>query len=337
MVYIIILNYNGWRDTIECLQSLLLLENINFNIVVIDNNSRDESVKEIMRWMKSIITPLSEHIPETFQIENSTRLLHYKLNTIFNGINELTLYKSINNKGYSGGNNIGIKHALFKEDAAYVWLLNNDTLVKKNTLTEMLKLYTIAENNNVKLGMVGCKLLYYSSPNIIQCLGGAKYNSYTGIVKQINNNLEDNATNNVKQTADYIPGTSLLLKIDFIKDIGLLNEEYFLYFEELDLMARSKIKDWKIDYTMQGAVLHKEGGTISKENTKEKSPLSDYCLLRSKILYTRQYENIICNITIYAVIAYSLIRRLVTGQLTRFITMLSIIYNPYSKEFLKKI
>ena len=103
-VYIIILNWNGWKDTIECLDSIKKLTYINYSIIICDNASSDESKNKINEWLK-------------------------------NNVNiDATLIVNKTNLGFAGGNNVGIKEALKQMDCKYVWILNNDTEVTPNSL-----------------------------------------------------------------------------------------------------------------------------------------------------------------------------------------------------------
>lgn len=132
LVYIILLNYNGFKDTIECVNSLEKISYDNYKVVIIDNKSTNNS-EEILR-------------------------------------KELPTYKIIQsgeNLGFAAGNNIGIKYAL-EQGAEYVLLLNNDTLVDKDFLNYMIKNF---EGSN-KVGAVGCKIMYYPDTKRIWYAGG---------------------------------------------------------------------------------------------------------------------------------------------------------------------
>lgn len=131
-VYIILVNYNGYADTLDCVKSLNNIHYDNFKIVIVDNKSTDDSVKIFKE-------SLSEEI----------------------------LICSDKNLGFAGGNNLGIKYALSKM-ADYVLLLNNDTVVEKDFLIKMID--TISQDE--KIGAVCCKILYHSNKDIIWFAGG---------------------------------------------------------------------------------------------------------------------------------------------------------------------
>lgn len=130
-VAIIILNWNGLADTIECLKSIMQLDYITFEVLVVDNASSDGSVDAI-------------------------KLAYPNVNILCND----------KNLGYTGGNNIALRYALEK-DYEYFWLLNNDTVVDSCSLAEML---TIAENSS-NVGLLSPVIYYYDNPEEIQFCG----------------------------------------------------------------------------------------------------------------------------------------------------------------------
>ncbi|MEM3795628.1 MAG: glycosyltransferase family 2 protein, partial [Thermoprotei archaeon] len=140
LVYIILLNWNGWQDTIACLNSLASLEYTNCRVLVVDNGSMDDSVTRI-------------------------RVAHPEVPIIETG----------RNLGFSGGCNVGIRRAL-EEGADYIWLLNNDTTVDPKALAAMVK---VAETDP-GVGEVGSVLYYFDSPNDIQAWGGGRVSFWTG-------------------------------------------------------------------------------------------------------------------------------------------------------------
>jgi hypothetical protein len=95
------------------------------------------------------------------------------------------------NRGFAAGNNIGIKYALAKDDFEYIWLLNNDTVIEKNTLSKACMRLQNADNQKSKIGIVGSKLLFYDNPDIIQGIGGL-YNKKLSTAKHLGAYEKDN-------------------------------------------------------------------------------------------------------------------------------------------------
>ncbi|MGA7836788.1 MAG: glycosyltransferase family 2 protein [Ignavibacteriaceae bacterium] len=132
-IFVVIVNYNGAEDSIECVESLLANGHKNIEIIIVDNNS-DRTQKEKLKD----------------KLSNSANLIYLN-----------------DNLGFSAGNNVAIKEAL-KKNAEYILLLNNDTIVEKDFLTKLLT----ASENNVELGITAPQINYYSNQNLIWSAGG---------------------------------------------------------------------------------------------------------------------------------------------------------------------
>lgn len=142
-VFVILLNWNGWQDTVKCIDSLKSLTYPNYEIVVLDNSSTDDSVARIR-----------EAHPDVTLIETGANL------------------------GFAGGNNVGIRYALDK-GADYVWLLNNDTMPKANALTSMVNVI----ESDPDIGAVGSVLYHMHDPSQVQVWGGLRVSFLTGTVR----------------------------------------------------------------------------------------------------------------------------------------------------------
>ncbi|SKA87522.1 hypothetical protein SAMN05428976_11011 [Clostridium sp. USBA 49] len=155
LVYIILINYNGWKDTIQCIDSIRNIDYNNYKIVIVDNNSKDNSVENIKKIYPNI-TILEENV----------------------------------NLGFAGGNNEGIRYAL-QNNADYVLLLNNDTEVKKDFLSVLIERI----KKEPKIGIATGKINYYDNKRIIWYAGGVfdklKGNSYHIGVDEKDNNQYD--------------------------------------------------------------------------------------------------------------------------------------------------
>jgi GT2 family glycosyltransferase len=266
MVYIIVLNYNGANDTIACLKSILELNYARFKVLVVDNASTDDSEIKIRKYLYFI---------------QDKRFL---------------FIETEKNTGYAGGNNIGIRIALENQEMAYVWVLNNDTIVDKDALIELVNKMEFDK----RIGMCGSKQIYEWDRNRLQGYGG-KYNKFLGK----SSSMKDiNRINEI----DFVSGASMLLSRELLEKVGLFCEDYFLYFEELDLRERAKNK-FTIGCAVKSIVYHKEGASIgSSFQGKKRSYLSDYYLIRNRILFTKKYHPG-CLITVYIGLLYTIINR----------------------------
>ncbi len=168
-VSIVILNWNGWRDTIECLESIYQNNYPNYNVIVVDNDSNDESINKIKEYcngqikIESSFFEYNQHNKpiEILEVESNEYILHKDYEECPSL--RLILIKNDKNVGFAEGNNIGIKYALNNLYPDYLLLLNNDTVVDKRFLVEMLK---VSESDN-KIGIVGPKIYFYNEPNRI--------------------------------------------------------------------------------------------------------------------------------------------------------------------------
>ena len=279
--YIIILNYNGWKDTLECIESLVRNRyHVNrARIIIVDNNSSDDSVNNIVDWFKD-----REDISfDTVEYEYNKELKKIDISKQF------ILIKSKTNDGYASGNNIGIKYALKDINARYIWVLNNDVIVENECLEN---LEHIAEENS-DYGVIGSLIMEYYDKSKIQCLGGCKYNYLTATSKPLYSNKMINDLNdmmNKKLNIDYISGCSMFFRRDTLENIGLLNEDYFLYFEEIDYSKRMKKSNYKLGICKDSIIYHKGGASIGSSNiVSKKSTFSEYNSNISALKFTKKY------------------------------------------------
>lgn len=268
-IVIVILNWNGWNDTIECLASLQFLERQNFAVVVVDNASTDSSLEKLLEWANN---------------QNSG----FKFGGVINENNayrpfeksELVYVQANCNNGFAAGNNIGIRLAL-QSGCDYVWLLNNDTVVVPASLVALEERVA----RDPKIGMCGSILRYYDDRNQIQAVGGCRFNFLTARGGQLGHGLRADD----KQVAElaeisptYVSGASLFVSSSFLRDVGLMEESYFLYYEEIDWAVRAASR-WRTATAIDSIVYHKEGSSIGTASRGKRSTLSQYYLSRNII------------------------------------------------------
>ncbi|MFZ4056465.1 MAG: glycosyltransferase family 2 protein [Polynucleobacter sp.] len=261
MIYIIVLNWNGWQDTLECLESLLKLEFANYRVIVCDNYSQDDSEERIGQWLKQL------------PAEQSARF---------------TLLQTGENRGYGPGNNVGIRLALQDPLMEAVWILNNDVVVDSRSLHALYQYHL----DNPKRGLIGSKLMFYTSPTQIQAVGG-QYNRFFASSTHLGEFEIDHGQydqDEISTQIDYPVGAALFVTRAYLESVGLLAEEYFLYFEEIDWATRGALAGWQLGYCYQSRVFHKEGGsTGANANPVLKSYLSDYYSVINRVRFTRKF------------------------------------------------
>ncbi|MGG3006521.1 glycosyltransferase family 2 protein [Geobacillus stearothermophilus] len=220
-VAIIILNWNAYDDTFECLKSLEHLTYPYFHVFLVDNDSQDDSFKKLQQDYK----------------EGKFNL-------------DITFIRTGANLGFAGGNNVAIKEA-YNQGYQYFWLLNNDTVVDPNALTPLVEVL----EKDKQVGIVGSKIYYYGTNKI--WFAGGKVNTWTGTSAHIGFKEEDKGQYNQLKEVDYITGCSLCFRKEILETVGYMKEDYFLYYEETDWNLKSSNNGWKIVYVPESVVYHK--------------------------------------------------------------------------------
>lgn len=277
LVNIVILNWNGEHDTLECLDSLRNLKGVNFRVTVCDNDSRDNSLAEFSRWA------------------NVNEISHETINpgrTAASKCADLTLITNGANLGFAAGNNTGIAYALSQTDVDYVWLLNNDTVVEPDALENLVRRCEA----DPEIGICGSLLKFYDDKSVIQAVGGCAFNELTGIASQtLGRYLPDSTVldrSEYEAQMDYVSGASMLVTREFLEQVGLMEESYFLYYEEMDWAVRAKGK-FKLGIALDSVVYHKEGSSIgSASMDRPASPASEFYLARSKMKFMAKHFSI---------------------------------------------
>ena len=286
---VVLVNWNGWRDTIECLASLLALQRRPALIIIVDNDSRDDSVAHIEAWCRgekpASLASSSPGLPQfdTRAPPDLAWVTHSAggpRQTMEHGI---VVLRSPVNAGFAGGNNLGIRFAL-DCGMSLVWLLNTDTIVERNALSALLN----RAQHRPDAGMIGSTLVYYWRPERIQALGGASFNIKTGVSQTLGSEtlLADVPSDPapIERRTDFVVGASMLLTRAFIESIGSMTEDYFLYYEEIDWAVRAKGR-FAIAYAPASRVFHKVGGSSRKTANR----ISLRYLYRNRLVFMQRF------------------------------------------------
>ncbi len=290
-VAIIILNWNGWKDTIECLESLYQINYSNFDVIVVENDSHDESIDKIRKYASGQINVKSDFF-EYNSSNKPIKILEYtkketehlieEINFIELSSKRLFLIKNYANYGFAEGNNIGIRFVVNTLNPDYILLLNNDTVVDKNFLEEMVNI----GETNTDIGIIGPKIYYYNEQNTIWCIGGKiDWKFARGLHVGINE--VDNGQYNEMREFDYVSGSAFLIKKGVVDEIGLMDKNFFFYFEESDWALRASQKEYRSVYVPKAKVWHKvskSGGGVSKE-------IGLYYITRNRWLFMKKWAN----------------------------------------------
>jgi GT2 family glycosyltransferase len=263
-VGIVLLNWNGWRDTLGCLTSLQKLNYPNFRVVVVDNCSTDDSVPQIRRLFPNV-----------------------------------AIIEAEKNLGFAGGCNLGIRQALH-EDAEYVWLLNNDTTVDSGALGAMVKLM----DADPTVGAVGSAIYSTVKATRLLAWGGGYINFWLGRSRHFLNAVPNDEI-------EFLTGASLLLRRSALESVGLLDEEFFMYWEDGDYCFRLRRAGWTLAVAGESVVWHKEQGSVGK-----KSALLDSYFNRSAARFFARHAPIPF-ISIWAGMGLRIAKRIFTGNWKR--------------------
>lgn len=288
-VAIVVLNWNGWRDTVECLESLYQIDYPNFLVIIVDNGSQDESLQMLREYARGV-TRASAGFCDHRAPDSSKVLIECKKDSA--SLNDITdkswldapiskkmlIIKNESNEGFAEGSNAGIRAALTGE-TDYVLLLNNDTVVDKRFLSELVQ---VAEDNR-KAGVVGPKV-YYSNYNgrtdVINFAGG-KLDVLRGRTLHIGANEIDIGQFDDITTVDYIEGSCMLVSKDVIREVGMLNPLYSSYWEDVDWCIRAKKRGYMSFFAAKAKIWHK----ISSSDVGK---AKQYYIARNRFWFLRQ-------------------------------------------------
>ena len=289
---VLVLNYNGWQDTIACLESLLRQDR-PVGIFVVDNRSTNDSAERLRAWCRDVLptrrAAWSPGGPVPFAEYAATPDGGPDPELGRNGgtFGSIVLIRTARNLGYAGGNNVGMRFAL-AEDYDSVWVLNNDTEVRPDALSRLAD--RMAED--AAIGFCGSTLLYFDRPDTIQNLGGGRFRASKGRGEALGMGLPARlppSRQEVEAELAFVSGASMLVRREVMETIGLMEEGYFLFWEELDWAFRASGR-WRLAFAPASVVLHKVGASIGTRDEAEQSELAEFYMVRNRILFCRRFS-----------------------------------------------
>lgn len=245
-VVLLILTWNRRDDVVRCVSSLGRLRYPNYVPVVIDNASRDDTVAALRKRFPA-----------------------------------LTILVNETNRGYAGGNNVGIRWAL-ASGAEYVLILNSDTEVTPNMVDVMVE---VAETDD-RIAVVGCRnLLMEDTSRLWGAYGVLSYGPF--VVRTAGRRAPDGPQWRTVQDVDWVIGNGFLWRRGALEDIGLLDEQLFGYHEDVDWCLRARNRGYRVVYAGNAAIIHK-GASSSDPAQERRFPMS-YFLGRNGVLVARKH------------------------------------------------
>ncbi len=262
-VFVSIINYNGNKNTKECLHSIekLNLKDIRLTVIVIDNNSK-----------------IPFEIPDSYSKSIAIKVI-----------------RSNSNLGFSGGHNLAIKYAL-EQNADYVFVLNNDTTLEKDSLTYLLSPFETSNNIGITVPKI-----YFSKGHefhkdrykenelgyvIWYAGGGINWQTIFGMHRGVDE--VDNGQYDTQEKTETATGCAMLIKKEVFNKIGNFNEKYFLYYEDQDFSLRATQVGFSIVYVPKAIVWHLNASSTGGSG----SELQDYFISRNRMYFGFVYGSI---------------------------------------------
>ena len=285
-IVIVILNWNLWRCTIKCLESVFNLNYSNYEVIVVDNGSHNDSINKIMEYAlcelkincEFLVYDPKEKLIKFIELNESEFKSETYINNNIKSVKKLSIIQNDRNYGFAKGCNIGIRWAL-NSKADYILILNNDTVIDKDFIEPMLK---FSEDEDV--WMMGPKTYFYGNKNLIHS-GGGYLDLFWGTTKHIGLLEEDHGQYDQVQSVNFMTGCALMLKKEMLNDIGLFDESYFTYYEDADLCFRVFERGKKILYVPQSKIWHRVSQTSGNFN-----PTTSYYLTRNRLKFIKDHK-----------------------------------------------
>lgn len=281
LLAVVVLNWNQPTYTLNSIESLLRSDYSRLRIIVVDNDSTDDSWRVFQSWSTREFVPAAPANPHLAILLNTDR--RHEPQCCFADDNsapatcsaDLIFLRRDHNGGYAAGNNTGLRRALML-GADFVWVLNNDTLVDP----QAARLLVEHMQKRPQVGLCGTTIMQYDEPEKIQTLGGRHWNRWLAHQKPLLHQ------DRVRSELSFVEGASCCVSRQFLETVGMLCEEYFLYIEELDWAMRSAGR-LKLDYCAEAIVYHKHMGSF--ENSSRNRKIAKYHGLRGALLVTRKF------------------------------------------------
>lgn len=284
-VFVIIINWNGERDTVACLNSLLELNYPNCHVLISDNGSRADSLQVLRKWTSA-----------NFASDGSR------------GIASLEILENGKNLGFTGANTIGIYHAL-ANDAEYVLFLNNDTIVTPDFLTKMVA----AAEADAGVGIVGCKIFQANADeqgrHRIWSLGGYTF-AYGMPLNVAAGSYDKDEWKGVREQP-LINGCCMLIRRGVIETVGVQDDRLFFGMDDVDYSLRASRQGWRNLVVLDAVIYH-----ASAQSVVPRSGLQAYYIFRNALQLRTKNFSWIRNLPFFAFFAF---RYVAAGCLYRWV------------------
>lgn len=268
-VYVIVINWNGDQDTIECLESLLRVDYDDMHVIISDNGSRPESLRALRDWAHHAGLEVSS--PSSAPRENAD-----------SRIRTLCLIENGRNLGFTGANSTGIQYAM-GQGGQYVMFLNNDTQVTESFLSRMVDV----AQADPKCGIVGCKTFLRDAHapdgmRRIWSLGGYEY--VYGNPMNLGRNQLDRPEWKGVHVNDLVCGCCMLIRREVVETVGVQDDTLFFGIDDVEYSLRAAMHGWTNKLALDAEIYH-EGS----QSVEGRTGLQLYYLFRNTYYFRAKY------------------------------------------------
>jgi len=293
LLAIVILNWNGWRDTIDCLESIFSTDIENYLVIVVDNASTDNSVERIREYCNGNVLPNQREcrqspkpifVLESAPSEISRRILSLML-LQFQSNSRLLLIRNPENLGYAGGNNIGIQCALETVNPRFVLVLNNDVTVTPTAIPSLLKLASSRTTAGAVAPLI-CPVLPAGDSNLDEDYGVTRFWSSILLEKRYKSrNLAP--PSGAIYPSETLQGSCILFRSEALRKVGLFDSSFFLYWEDTDICLRLRDAGYLLLVSTDARVWHKIARSMARTGG-----VSYYYFVRNRFLLVAKHKTL---------------------------------------------
>jgi GT2 family glycosyltransferase len=283
---VVIVSYQSQDFIDECLESLFASQDVRIRVVVVDNCSTDSTCQRIVEWAsgeQAYQCRSGSPIADSDIVSKPVNLTDTISNCMPSEFSSITLVRSNFNGGYAHAVNLGMNILIRDSDIDLFWILNPDCVVPKSTA---LAIMAAAEQQEFSL--LGGRVIYYERPDEIQSDGGL-VSRITGRCTSLHAGRQPQQTPFPEASRlDYITGASMVASRSFVEAAGLMEEDYFLYYEEVDWAFRRGALPL---IGAPGMIVYHRGGTTigTGDTTRRPSPFANYFNFRNRMRFLRRF------------------------------------------------
>jgi len=287
VIGVVIVSYNASGFIADCLESLLATRHPGLRIVVVDNASDDATLDTLRAWASCAMAPEPGEdwpFPPEHRAPRPIALGEFDPDGPPSApLPLISLIRSSRNLGFAGGVNIGLRALLADPAIDLFWILNPDTLVSPGAP----RAFAAKAVEMGRFAVIGGRIVFLSKPEVIQIDGG-RLSRFARSVEAVNFGCKAaDAPVPDPESLDFISGACMVASREFVERAGMIDESYFLYFEEIDWQLRRG--DLPLGIASGAIVLHRAGATIGSGGLTRPSPLSVYFTYRNLLRFVARW------------------------------------------------